>query len=431
MAPRDCEAPSRIEGGKLSNERHEEVELAKNFLDVDYRQAWADDFVDTTLALQIAVLRRARQWSQTDLANRASTKQSAISRMEDVEYGAHSIRTLKQLAAAFGLRLRVSFEEFGDLIRESAALSENRLNRNSFEEDTYVSELLASEGLTLAPVSNRTKDAPAPVADEQEALSIGTVDFHPFISFREEFDRVLLFSVGDRVVSLQRWLKGYGLPSEDEPAYKALYYSIPADDTHGDLAKRLGEACAQLLLPEGFAELLSDREDGSPAAINLLRLSIALRAAVNEIVASCEELFQWLEAEWKTLDESVQEAVIDLASELGLVGEIILNWHREAALTDRHRFILATNLILFQSAAAARILEEFVSKERSGPMVFQTADKVIQTSADPTFRGQELMMSAAEKAAIAIAYLNILIRNTLSRSPVRMPAGLGYHSVRR
>ena len=156
-----------MEEGLRSNQPSvRDADLAKQFLDEEYRRMWAEDYLDTTLALQIAALRRQREWNQTELARRAGTVQSAVSRMEDVGYGAHSIRVLKQLAAALGLTLRVSFEEFGTLIKESGSFTEAGLARQSFGADPYVAGLLAAQGLTqpAEPMIERADDAGTPIS---------------------------------------------------------------------------------------------------------------------------------------------------------------------------------------------------------------------------------------------------------------------------
>lgn len=92
--------------------------------DREYREAYMEAAIEQGVAWQIRINRKFRNMSQTDLAHAIGTKQSAISRFEDPEYGAHSLETLKQIANAFDCALSVKFISYGDLARQSERLSE-------------------------------------------------------------------------------------------------------------------------------------------------------------------------------------------------------------------------------------------------------------------------------------------------------------------
>ena len=100
------------------------------FIEREYREAYAASELDTLLAMQIRVLREQRGWTQAQLAERAGMKQARISAMEDVNYQAWSVRTLKRLAAAFDLPLMVSF---GDWLRVGIGHGRKGLERDSFD----------------------------------------------------------------------------------------------------------------------------------------------------------------------------------------------------------------------------------------------------------------------------------------------------------
>jgi len=80
--------------------------------------------VDQGIAWQIRINRQLRGMSQKDLATAIGTKQSAVSRAEDPEYGAHRLETLKQIANAFDCALSVRFVSFGQLAEDGERLSE-------------------------------------------------------------------------------------------------------------------------------------------------------------------------------------------------------------------------------------------------------------------------------------------------------------------
>lgn len=111
------------------------MRLLTEFKDQEARRDYADSFLSASIALQIKVLRQQRGWSQKKLAERAGMKQSRISALEDVDYSSWSVTTLRRLAEAFDLALRVEFNSFGELLDEVDNLSRKALERPSFDED--------------------------------------------------------------------------------------------------------------------------------------------------------------------------------------------------------------------------------------------------------------------------------------------------------
>lgn len=51
-------------------------------------------------------------WSQSELAERAGTRQSVISRIEDSDYHGHSLTLLHRIAYAMGLEVEIRFRKF-------------------------------------------------------------------------------------------------------------------------------------------------------------------------------------------------------------------------------------------------------------------------------------------------------------------------------
>ncbi|WP_197507061.1 helix-turn-helix domain-containing protein [Mitsuaria sp. 7] len=80
--------------------------------------------IDQGVAWQIRINRQARGLSQSQLAAAIGSRQSAISRVEDPEYGSHSLDTLISLAKAFDCALIVKFAPYSALAAESSSLSE-------------------------------------------------------------------------------------------------------------------------------------------------------------------------------------------------------------------------------------------------------------------------------------------------------------------
>lgn len=63
------------------------------------------------LASEIYEARKSAKLSQQELARRAGTAQSVISRIESADYDGHSINLLRRIAKAMDRRLRIGFYE--------------------------------------------------------------------------------------------------------------------------------------------------------------------------------------------------------------------------------------------------------------------------------------------------------------------------------
>jgi len=131
-------------------------ELYNAFKNKDYRHAYADEFLNLSIATQIKVLREQRNWTQKELADRVIMEQPRISVMENVSYSSWSINTLRKLAKAFDLRLRVSFESFGSCVNDIEQFSRETLVRPSFENDPVFAE--EEEETTVMALAEANRD---------------------------------------------------------------------------------------------------------------------------------------------------------------------------------------------------------------------------------------------------------------------------------
>lgn len=119
----------------MSKSQSDLNDLIQAFQDKDFRESYADDFLNTHIASQIRAIREQRELTQEELAELVGTKQTGISRIENVNYSGWNIKTLKKIAFALDGRLHVSIETFGSLLEEGSSLSRGALKRPSFEED--------------------------------------------------------------------------------------------------------------------------------------------------------------------------------------------------------------------------------------------------------------------------------------------------------
>lgn len=112
--------------------------LAEEFADKDYAHSYTNEYDDMMLAAQIKVLREAMGLSQADLAALAGMQQTSISRLEQADYNARSVSTLRRLADVFDVALHVSFQPFSKAILDIVNLRKERLLVKRREADLAV-----------------------------------------------------------------------------------------------------------------------------------------------------------------------------------------------------------------------------------------------------------------------------------------------------
>jgi transcriptional regulator with XRE-family HTH domain len=113
--------------------------------DPEFSEGYAESFLNSYVATQIKVIREQRQMKQSDLAREVGTTQTAISRIENVNYSSWNINTLKKLARAFHLRLMVSFETYGTLPDEVGKFTQESLQRAEREKDPGLLERIGPQ----------------------------------------------------------------------------------------------------------------------------------------------------------------------------------------------------------------------------------------------------------------------------------------------
>lgn len=111
----------------------------------EYRDAYAEAFSNEYLATQIQVLRKQRGWTQAELGQRIGSNQGRVSVYEDEDYGKWSLETLRKMASAFGLWVKVSYESFGSLVQEAAHFQPQQLARVGFDNDAEVRRWLEQQ----------------------------------------------------------------------------------------------------------------------------------------------------------------------------------------------------------------------------------------------------------------------------------------------
>ncbi len=140
-----------------------------------YRDAYVEEHVRTSLPFQIRALREQRDWTQGALAEELKTTQTAVSRLENPEYGKLSLNSLYKLASAFDVALLVKFVPFSRLIEEFKDASPQALSAASFENELKELEEWAAKEDTpaekLPPVAKVAAPPLRPVAAPASTLA--------------------------------------------------------------------------------------------------------------------------------------------------------------------------------------------------------------------------------------------------------------------
>lgn len=101
-----------------------------------YRDGYVSAHVSNTVAAQITALREARNWTQSQLAEKAGMKQPRVSALEDPNYENFEAKTLRRIASAFDVGLSIRFVPFSDIVWWANSVSDDRLLVPSFLEDS-------------------------------------------------------------------------------------------------------------------------------------------------------------------------------------------------------------------------------------------------------------------------------------------------------
>ena len=116
----------------LSDLKVRALDRRPEWMDQEYREAYMEAAVEQGVAWQIRINRQKRGLSQKSLASSIGTQQSAVSRLEDPEYGGHSLETLMQIAKAFDCALAVKFISYSQLATDAESLTEGEQYASPF-----------------------------------------------------------------------------------------------------------------------------------------------------------------------------------------------------------------------------------------------------------------------------------------------------------
>lgn len=251
--------------------------LIEDFRDREYREAYAEDFLRTSLAAQIRVLREQRNLDQSQLAEALGTKQSGISRLENVNYSRWNIDTLIRIAFALGARLKVSFETFGTLVDEAQVFSREALKRDAFEDDPVFAK--------------RAMPEEAPTAAEKLRVTMSK----------------WLNDNGPNFQPLVDWLQGYGLFAQGyEEPYQHLLRALPLGTSRAEEARRLARRVASFLDQRPDVARLGSRPDD--LLYNLFQLCAGLDQ--RELALPLKRIYERLKTGTSHMSAEAQDALL-------------------------------------------------------------------------------------------------------------------------
>ena len=117
-----------------------------------YRDGYTEAQLSIEVPFQIRALRKARGWTQTQLAKLCGIPQARISHIEQPGRDPLSLRTLYRLSAAFDVGLLVQFVPFSELVRREAAFDPETFRVSSFEDDRLEMDIHSTDTLITSPL---------------------------------------------------------------------------------------------------------------------------------------------------------------------------------------------------------------------------------------------------------------------------------------
>ena len=118
----------------------------KHFESKKYRDGYLQARVRGYIAYQMQALREKLDMTQEAFASLTGKKQSAISRLEDTEYGRVSVQTLLDVASATNVALVVKFVSYPEFLNQTRLM-----NPEFLRPDTIFESLKKTEASDLQP----------------------------------------------------------------------------------------------------------------------------------------------------------------------------------------------------------------------------------------------------------------------------------------
>jgi transcriptional regulator with XRE-family HTH domain len=173
----------------------------------EYREAFAEEFLNAWIATQIKTLREERQWTQERLATEAGMRQPRISALESIDYSSWSVNILRRLARAFDVDLAVEFRSYGERLLDYDRFEGRLLQEPAFPDDKLFQSAIRggreddSTSLTLTPAGSRTNVAF--LADYRMKRTGTSAILLDSVSTGQE-----TFPTSEPAITATRWMRG-------------------------------------------------------------------------------------------------------------------------------------------------------------------------------------------------------------------------------
>jgi transcriptional regulator with XRE-family HTH domain len=154
--------------------------LLEEFRDAEYAHAYMESYAHDKLVGQIHWTRKARNWTQAQLAEHAGMAQARISKIESGEFDSLTVSTIRRLARALDVTVRLELEPFShgiyDVCHQSRATLELPNREESLSEMRACTAMVA--GLYgIAPIFVNAVTPPVVTVADYDSEIVTTTGF--------------------------------------------------------------------------------------------------------------------------------------------------------------------------------------------------------------------------------------------------------------
>ena len=155
--------------------------FANQLTDDEARDAFTSAQLRTFITQQIRAIRNQRGWSQEEFGELLGKPQSAISRLEDRDYGRYTLQTLLEIATTYKLGLVVEFVEYQNFLWRTHDMSAGALQRTEFSREAL--DPLCSDGPAMRvvpkPIAGTVTEASEAARGPEITKADATIDQPP------------------------------------------------------------------------------------------------------------------------------------------------------------------------------------------------------------------------------------------------------------
>lgn len=154
--------------------------LVASLSDEEYRHEFVGSQIRIRLPAQIREMRLSRGWTQMELGERAEMRQARICALERLGYENFSLTTLRRLAVAFDVALKVRFVPFSELVDNAVHPEHDDLDVPSYDADLRLSDSITGVVAFIPTIARQ--------ATQAGPFVLGTTigETNPYLAITEE-----------------------------------------------------------------------------------------------------------------------------------------------------------------------------------------------------------------------------------------------------